>query len=87
MCRAGGAVAVAGGDRGVSSLADGCAAGVHALLPQEAPLSGQRAGGSEGAPLVEGQTLRHAGRALCNPGMRSRSMWFKRLRGFSDHWV
>lgn len=45
MYRSGGVVAVAGSGRGAASRADGCAAGVHALLPQEAPLSGQGAAG------------------------------------------
>lgn len=45
MYRAGGTMAVAGSGGGGASCGDGCAAGVHAPLPQEAPLSGQRGAG------------------------------------------
>lgn len=45
MYRSGGTVAVAGSGGGGASFDNGGAAGVHAPLPQEAPLSGQRGAG------------------------------------------
>lgn len=57
LSRSGVAVAVAGSGGGVASFADGCHAGVHALLAQEAPLSGQNGAGRQGPALAERETL------------------------------
>lgn len=57
LSRSGVAVAVAGSGGGVASFADGCDAGVHALLAQEAPLSGQNGAGRQGPALAERETL------------------------------
>lgn len=55
--RSGAAVAMAGSVWGGSGPADDRAAGVHAPLPQKAPLSRPGGEGEEGPPLAEGRSL------------------------------
>jgi len=63
-------MAVAGGGGGCAGFADGCAADVHALLPQETPLSWPSAACREGPPLAERKQIRHTCRAPCHTGKR-----------------
>lgn len=57
MNRSGATVALAGSGRAGAGPGDDRAAGVHAPLPQKAPLSRPGGAGQEGPPLAEGRTL------------------------------